>query len=119
MPSILAEYAVVQEIDEDSFGPLHNELRVLEYAATTGWRRLDWIVDDHIRQECVAAEERAKVVAEDSDDSVLWFNEYGAEWITKNAGANQVSVLTHCNTGSLATAGYGTALGVIHSIYLL
>ncbi|HUO86073.1 MAG TPA: S-methyl-5-thioribose-1-phosphate isomerase [Thermoanaerobaculia bacterium] len=24
-------------------------------------------------------------------------------------------VLTHCNTGSLATAGYGTALGVIHS----
>ncbi|MCX6123617.1 MAG: S-methyl-5-thioribose-1-phosphate isomerase [Proteobacteria bacterium] len=27
-----------------------------------------------------------------------------------------VSVLTHCNTGSLATAGYGTALGVIRSL---
>jgi methylthioribose-1-phosphate isomerase len=27
------------------------------------------------------------------------------------------SVLTHCNTGSLATAGYGTALGVIRSAY--
>lgn len=26
-------------------------------------------------------------------------------------------VLTHCNTGSLATGGYGTALGVIRSIY--
>ena len=26
-------------------------------------------------------------------------------------------VLTHCNTGSLATAGYGTALGVIRSAY--
>jgi len=29
----------------------------------------------------------------------------------------QVAVLTHCNTGSLATGGYGTALGVIRSGY--
>jgi methylthioribose-1-phosphate isomerase len=28
-----------------------------------------------------------------------------------------VNVLTHCNTGSLATAGYGTALGVIRSLH--
>lgn len=28
-----------------------------------------------------------------------------------------VRVLTHCNTGSLATAGYGTALGVIRSLH--
>jgi methylthioribose-1-phosphate isomerase len=28
---------------------------------------------------------------------------------------NDTSVLTHCNTGSLATGGYGTALGVIRS----
>ena len=28
-----------------------------------------------------------------------------------------ISVLTHCNTGSLATGGYGTALGVIRSLY--
>lgn len=27
------------------------------------------------------------------------------------------SILTHCNTGSLATAGYGTALGVIRSAF--
>ncbi|HPE59813.1 MAG TPA: S-methyl-5-thioribose-1-phosphate isomerase [Thiolinea sp.] len=27
------------------------------------------------------------------------------------------SVITHCNTGSLATGGYGTALGVIRSAY--
>lgn len=29
--------------------------------------------------------------------------------------ADEVSVLTHCNTGSLATVGYGTALGVIRA----
>lgn len=30
---------------------------------------------------------------------------------------NQVAILTHCNTGSLATASYGTALGVIRSLH--
>lgn len=29
----------------------------------------------------------------------------------------KISVLTHCNTGSLATAGYGTALGVIRALH--
>lgn len=43
---------------------------------------------------------------------------YGAEWISKSAGGGKVSVLTHCNTGSLATAGYGTALGVIRSLHV-
>ena len=38
--------------------------------------------------------------------------ELGAALITKPC-----SVLTHCNAGALATAGYGTALGVIRSGY--
>jgi methylthioribose-1-phosphate isomerase len=29
----------------------------------------------------------------------------------------QLRVLTHCNTGSLATAGYGTALGVVRALH--
>lgn len=29
----------------------------------------------------------------------------------------KVNVLTHCNTGSIATAGYGTALGVVRSLH--
>jgi len=37
--------------------------------------------------------------------------ELGAALLKESAGA----VLTHCNTGSLATGGYGTALGVIRS----
>lgn len=36
--------------------------------------------------------------------------EYGQEFIPQNG-----SVLTHCNAGALATAGYGTALGVIRA----
>jgi len=44
--------------------------------------------------------------------------DYGAEWLIKqNPALPKFKVLTHCNTGSLATAGYGTALGVIRSLY--
>lgn len=32
------------------------------------------------------------------------------------AATRKLRVLTHCNTGSLATAGYGTALGVIRAL---
>lgn len=37
---------------------------------------------------------------------------YGNEVVKENA-----TILTHCNTGALATAGYGTALGVIREAY--
>lgn len=38
---------------------------------------------------------------------------YGAELLGKNS-----IVLTHCNAGALATAGFGTALGVIRQAYM-
>uniref|UniRef100_A0A0B7B6H7 Methylthioribose-1-phosphate isomerase n=1 Tax=Arion vulgaris TaxID=1028688 RepID=A0A0B7B6H7_9EUPU len=41
---------------------------------------------------------------------------FGAEFILKKNADQPVNVLTHCNTGSLATAGYGTALGVIRCL---
>lgn len=45
---------------------------------------------------------------------------FGADNIlSKVSGDNLVRVLTHCNTGSLATAGYGTALGVIRTLHSL
>ncbi|KAF2499158.1 putative translation initiation factor [Lophium mytilinum] len=45
--------------------------------------------------------------------------EFGGRWIEELGGGmgRKVSVLTHCNTGSLATAGYGTALGVIRYLH--
>ncbi|KAE8348136.1 Methylthioribose-1-phosphate isomerase [Aspergillus coremiiformis] len=43
---------------------------------------------------------------------------YGAMWISENTLSNnsRARVLTHCNTGSLATSGFGTALGVIRAL---
>lgn len=42
---------------------------------------------------------------------------YGADHILNKYKNKPVSILTHCNTGSLATAGYGTALGVIRKLH--
>jgi len=59
------------------------------------------------------------MLADDVKDN-KGIGKHGAEWIMKHAnptGASTVSVLTHCNTGSLATAGYGTALGVIRALH--
>lgn len=38
-------------------------------------------------------------------------SKYGADHILQLFNDEPVDILTHCNTGSLATAGYGTALG--------
>jgi len=45
---------------------------------------------------------------------------HGADSIEKRCSSHeQLKILTHCNTGSLATAGYGTALGLLRiSVFL-
>jgi eIF-2B alpha/beta/delta-like uncharacterized protein len=45
-----------------------------------------------------------------SDNKAI--GKFGAEAILKATGKSKVNLVTICNTGSLATAGYGTALGI-------
>ncbi|GLP72437.1 methylthioribose-1-phosphate isomerase [Streptomyces sp. TUS-ST3] len=43
---------------------------------------------------------------------------FGADWLLEKVGAERpLRILTHCNTGALATAGWGTALGVIRELH--
>ncbi|MFD8022800.1 S-methyl-5-thioribose-1-phosphate isomerase [Streptomyces lavendulae] len=43
---------------------------------------------------------------------------HGADWLLKRqTGDRPLRILTHCNTGALATAGWGTALGVIRELH--
>ncbi|KAI9720947.1 MAG: S-methyl-5-thioribose-1-phosphate isomerase [Chrysothrix sp. TS-e1954] len=56
------------------------------------------------------------LAADMSDNRAI--GEFGAEWIIKHSPASEpINVLTHCNTGSLATSAYGTALGVVRSLH--
>lgn len=80
--------------------------------------------DSHaIVKEYIAAAERM-LVDDVSDNKAIGAN--GANWIMKTTeagkskasnAAQELKILTICNTGSLATAGYGTALGVIRSLH--
>jgi methylthioribose-1-phosphate isomerase len=59
----------------------------------------------------IVKEEAEKIYEENKKmDRKIALN--GAKLFSKNT-----NVLTHCNTGPLATAGYGTALGVIFAAY--
>jgi methylthioribose-1-phosphate isomerase len=45
---------------------------------------------------------------------------HGSDWLADVHAASptsQISVLTHCNTGSLATSGHGTALGIVRTLH--
>lgn len=71
-------------------------------------------VDDIITIYIDAAKQ---MLVDDVNDNRA-IGDYGANWITEqNLSLPKFKVLTHCNTGSLATAGYGTALGVIRSLH--
>ncbi|KAI1148988.1 hypothetical protein F4825DRAFT_464471 [Nemania diffusa] len=71
------------------------------------------IVDAYV----AAAEE---IFRKDTATNLL-IGEHGSKWLLANApvksAEGKVSVLTHCNTGSLATSGHGTALGIIRSLH--
>jgi len=61
--------------------------------------------------ELKARLEREAIAIHDEDfESCRAMGKWGAEVVPANA-----RILTHCNAGALATAGYGTALGVIRA----
>lgn len=62
--------------------------------------------------------EAAELMLEDDVASNKAIGSYGASFLRRQLrDSEKLSILTHCNTGSLATAGYGTALGVIRSVH--
>ena len=65
-------------------------------------------------ESCTVAELEAEAERIAADDLAAnrTMGQLGASLIAAGSG-----VLTHCNTGSLATAGFGTALGVIRAGY--
>ncbi|CAN8270646.1 unnamed protein product [Cochlearia groenlandica] len=60
----------------------------------------------------------AENMLEDDVASNKAIGTFGSSLLRQQArNPDKLSVLTHCNTGSLATAGYGTALGVIRALH--
>jgi methylthioribose-1-phosphate isomerase len=73
---------------------------------------LMWALDRMAGVHADALEREAQAIQDEDLAANRRMGDLGAALLGQDAG-----VLTHCNTGSLATAGYGTALGVIRSGY--
>lgn len=79
VPSIVAEYAIVEGVDSAAFD--QRNLWSSDEADPGGWERLDWVADKYIQDECATAHTKAIKLIQNSDDSVLWFEGYGTDWI--------------------------------------
>jgi len=90
-PSMVAECALSRGVLDDSYisSP---EVVSGESAAPNGWRGLKWVTDDRIEREFREVGERAKAVIADSDDNVLHFSGYGADWIKAQGEPRHVSL---------------------------
>lgn len=120
---IAAAYALALAARE--LAPLAAQARVASFAETAARLRaarptavnLMWAVDRMLAR-CGSDPEPGRVLREaeliDAEDLAANYRMAltGAAYIDAGSG-----VLTHCNTGSLATAGLGTALGVIRAAY--
>jgi len=74
--------------------------------------RMDSVFDQVVGDPFTRLLEEAKLIHEEDIAANQRMGELGANLIAPGKG-----VLTHCNAGSLATGGYGTALGVIRSAW--
>ena len=68
-------------------------------------------------QPLAVLEAEAISIHESDREANLTMAQLGMELIRKQQGSPQ-NILTHCNTGALATGGFGTALGVIRAAHL-
>lgn len=97
---------------------INSDLEQLRNARPTAVN-LGWAIDrmvsvfDQVKGEPVSRLlQAAKTIHEEDISANRRMGKLGAELIMPGKG-----VLTHCNAGSLATGGYGTALGVIRSAW--
>ncbi len=59
----------------------------------------------------------ARRVAVEDEAANRELSRLGADWLLARIDRPRLRVLTHCNTGSLATSAWGTALGVVRELH--
>jgi len=103
VPSIVAEYGIVKGVDVDSF---KTTTSASAGADEPGWERLDWVGDEMIWKECQDATRRANAIMENSDDSVLWFDKYGSNWIKGLGTPSSRPLASNLLNGTYSTGDY-------------
>lgn len=78
-----------------------------------GVDRVRPLVDSGI-EDVLAEAERIAIEDEEANREL---SRKGADWILANTTQRPLRILTHCNTGALATTAWGTALGIIRELH--
>ena len=108
---VTAAYAMaLAEVNEENLEKAATEIKQARPTAIN----LFWAVDKILTEikKGKTAVETAKQMEKDNIKINKKIGQYGNTIIDKND-----TILTHCNAGSLACAGYGTALGVIRAAH--
>jgi methylthioribose-1-phosphate isomerase len=107
-----------EEISSSALDSLQSAASILRAARPTAVN-LGWAIDELLTvaaqhpeaaKRAAAMEERAIAIFDQDVAANRRIGELGAALL-----ADKVTLLTHCNAGALATAGYGTALGVVRA----
>ncbi|KZP25211.1 acyltransferase ChoActase/COT/CPT [Athelia psychrophila] len=122
VPSIVCEYAVVGGIGDAETSDVDANVAGgatgtgIKSGTEGGWERLGWVTDGRIERECARVEGEARARIADSDDSGLWFTDYGSDWIkdvaklSPDAYIQMALQLAWYKTRGAFTATYETAL---------
>ncbi len=122
---VTGAYGVVLAMDEAernglSAVQLEKNIDALRDARPTAVN-LAWAVEKirkHVTSGRDAVMAAAQELASEDKQSSTDMGNIGADWLINKLGAKPLTLLTHCNTGSLATTGTGTALGVIKEMHM-
>ncbi|WDV48195.1 S-methyl-5-thioribose-1-phosphate isomerase [Clostridiaceae bacterium M8S5] len=119
---VLAAKEFMNDNKEDFLGKMNDALDFINKSRPTAvnlmWaikrmrNKLSEYKDLDTKQIYTKLKEEADIILKEDIQTNKQMARHGNEVIPKGA-----TILTHCNTGALATAGYGTALGVIREAH--
>ncbi|PWN41844.1 acyltransferase ChoActase/COT/CPT [Ceraceosorus guamensis] len=85
IPSIVIDFALAEPAPEPG-QPFPNSIAPAGPAgATASWKKLQWELDDKAHASIASSAAAARQLVSTSDIGMLWYDEYGAEWIKKVA----------------------------------
>lgn len=102
------DWRVRLEVDREALAAARPTAINLHWALN----RMCAAIHPHDPEPIVTLQALAQRIHQEDIEANYLMGKLGSELIKPSHG-----VLTHCNTGSLATGGYGTALGVIRTAY--
>lgn len=86
IPSIVSDYAQAEGVGKgEPDASLRDKGARGELGG--GWEKVQWVTDGKVLEDIQKAKATAAEVQKDSDGKMLWFDDYGADWIKKSGAS--------------------------------